>query len=106
MGFPRQEYWSLFPSPGNLLDLEIKFVSSALADKFFTTEPPVGGGKNTDGRKTGAKLIKQTLYQLKYLDRNILSTSTTADIHIKHVTTFSICQKKPIHISLCPSDWL
>ena len=42
MGYPRQEYWSglPFPSPGDLLDLRIESASPALADRFFTTEPP------------------------------------------------------------------
>ena len=42
MGFPRQEYWSglPFPSPGDLPDAGIGPVSPALADGFFTTEPP------------------------------------------------------------------
>ena len=42
MGFPRQEYWSglTFPSPGDLLNPGIKPASPALADGFFTTEPP------------------------------------------------------------------
>ena len=42
MGFPRQEYWSElpFPSPGDLPNPGIKPASSALADGFFTTEPP------------------------------------------------------------------
>ena len=41
-GFSRQEYWSElpFPSPGDLLNLGIELVSPALADSFFTTEPP------------------------------------------------------------------
>ena len=42
MGFPRQEYWSglLFPSPEDLLYGGVKPMSSALAGRFFTTEPP------------------------------------------------------------------
>ena len=45
MGFSRQEYWNrlLFPSPGDLPDPGIEPVSlgsPALADGFFTTEPP------------------------------------------------------------------
>ena len=42
MGFSRQEYWSglSFPSPGDLPDPEIEPTSPALADGFFTTEPP------------------------------------------------------------------
>ena len=45
MGFPRQEYWSglPWPPPGTLPDPEIKLVfpaPSALAGRFFATEPP------------------------------------------------------------------
>ena len=45
MGFHRQEYWSglPFPTPEDLPDPGIKPLSpasSALAGRFFTTEPP------------------------------------------------------------------
>ena len=42
MRFPRQEYWRglLFPSPGNLPDSGIEPAFPALADRFFTTDPP------------------------------------------------------------------
>ena len=45
MGFFRQEYWSGLPflSPRDLPDPGIKptsLASPALADRFFTTEPP------------------------------------------------------------------
>ena len=42
MGFPRQEYWIglPFPFPGDLPDAGIESPSSALAGRFFTTEPP------------------------------------------------------------------
>ena len=45
MGFHRQEYWSglPFPTPGDLHDpgiLPSSLVSPALADRFFSTEPP------------------------------------------------------------------
>ena len=41
-GFPWREYWSglPFPSPGDLPDVGIKPMSTALAGKFFTIEPP------------------------------------------------------------------
>ena len=47
MGFNRQEYWSglLFPTPGDPPNPGIKLVSPALAEGFFTTEPP---GKTRD----------------------------------------------------------
>ena len=49
MGFPGQEYWSGLPvpSPGDLLKPGIKPMFPALADRFFTTEPP---GKLFDKR--------------------------------------------------------
>ena len=39
--FSGQEYWSrlLFPSKGDLPNLDIKLTSPSLAGKFFTTEP-------------------------------------------------------------------
>ena len=42
MGFPRQEYWSglLFPSLEGIPDPGMEPMSPALADRFFTTEPP------------------------------------------------------------------
>ena len=42
IGFPIKEYWSglPFPSPGDLLDPGIEPTSPALADRFFTLEPP------------------------------------------------------------------
>ena len=42
MGFSRQEYWSglPFPSPGNFPDPGVEPRSPALADSFFTSEPP------------------------------------------------------------------
>ena len=42
VGFPRQEYWSVlpFPPPGYLPNPRIKCLSSELAGRFFTTEPP------------------------------------------------------------------
>ena len=42
MEFSKQEYWSAlpFPPPGDLFDLRIKPMSSALAGRFLTTESP------------------------------------------------------------------
>ena len=42
MGFPRQEYQIGLPCPslGDLSELDIEPVSSALAGRFFTPEPP------------------------------------------------------------------
>ena len=46
-GIFQQEYWSgwPFPSPGDLLNPGIEPISSALADRFFTAEPPERWGK-------------------------------------------------------------
>ena len=48
MEFSRQDYWSgwPFPSPGDLPASGMEPVSPALADGFFTTEPP--GTTETD----------------------------------------------------------
>ena len=42
MGFPRQEYWNglTFPSPGDIPEPGFEPASLALADGFFTREPP------------------------------------------------------------------
>ena len=42
MGFPRREHWSglPFPSPGDLPDPGVEYVSPVLVGGFFTTEPP------------------------------------------------------------------
>jgi len=42
LGFSRQEYRNRLPfsPPGDLRNLEIEPASPALADGFFTTEPP------------------------------------------------------------------
>ena len=42
MGFSRPDYWSglSFPSPGDLLNPGTEPVSSSLAGRFFTAEPP------------------------------------------------------------------
>ena len=48
VGFPRQEYWSGLPSPGDLPYPGIELMSSALAGGFFTTEPPGKPWWNTD----------------------------------------------------------
>ena len=51
MGFPRQEYWSglPFPSPEDLPDPEIKPASPALAQGYFTTDPPRKPQRNAIG---------------------------------------------------------
>ena len=55
IGFPRQEHWNglPFPSPWDLPNPGIKPTSPALADRFFTTEPP---GKPSTGSGTKQNL--------------------------------------------------
>ena len=61
-GFPRQEYWSglLFPSPGALLDSEIKLASPAQAGGFFTTEPPANAERQGGGPRPGQQVCSYT----------------------------------------------
>ena len=52
MEFSRQEYWSGFPLPGDLLDPGIEpisLASPALEGGFFTIEPPGGQGWSCRG---------------------------------------------------------
>ena len=62
MGFLRQEYWSgwLLPPSGDLPDPGIKTMSSALADRFFSIEPP--GKPNWLYRSTPIKDGKNWYY--------------------------------------------
>ena len=64
MKFSRQEYWNglPFPSPGDVPDPGIKLVSSALAGRFFTTEPP---GKLHGGKETLSKATKHDYSRAK-----------------------------------------
>ena len=66
MGFPRQEYQIGLPCPslGDLSELDIEPVSSALAGRFFTSEPPLEPSasrilvvKNTDFTLQQEKII-------------------------------------------------
>ena len=71
MGFPRQEDWSglSFPTPGDLLDLEIEpesLVSLALAGGFFTTvpsgKPPIQMGISNNS--SPENLLKLCMYKV------------------------------------------
>ena len=58
MRFPRQEYWSglPFPSPGDLPNPGMEPASPALAEGFFTIEPPETPWYSPyHGGKTGAQ---------------------------------------------------
>ena len=62
MEFSRQDYWSgwPFPSPGDLPASGMEPVSPALADGFFTTEPP---GTNTFFFKNSGEDDVQLIYK-------------------------------------------
>ena len=69
MGFSRQEFWSglPFPPPGDLPDPGIKPTppaSPALADRFFTTEPP-GKSQHSPEEKVKGRWI-QALIDSKF----------------------------------------
>ena len=63
MKFPRQKYWTglSFLSPGNLADPGIKLLSPALADKYFTAEPPEMSNDTKKWMFCGGKTKKMTL---------------------------------------------
>ena len=57
MGFPRQEYWSGLPfsSPWDLPNPGIEPTPSALAGRFFNTEPHQGRPKEAPGDSGGQR---------------------------------------------------
>ena len=57
MGFPRQEYWLPFPSPGDLPDPGIEPTFPALAGELFTTEPPGKPSQSQASCKNQFKLL-------------------------------------------------
>ena len=69
MGFPRQEYWSELPfsSPGDLFDPGIEPVSPALADGFFTTEPPGKPSLSGNNVQNQAKFPNRTFNQVFFV---------------------------------------
>lgn len=60
MGFPRQAYWHglSFPSPEYLPDHGIELASTALAARFFTTEPPGKPQFHLDQSESGCKSLQ------------------------------------------------
>ena len=66
MEFSRQKYWSELPCPPtvDLPDPGIESVSPALADGFFTTEPP-GKSINADFKIPSNKLF----YALNFISK-------------------------------------
>ena len=63
MGFSRQEYWSGFPSPGNLPNPEIKLRSPELQEASLLSEPP---GKQKESKVVPNNRINLQ-FMLKYL---------------------------------------
>ena len=73
MGFSRQEYysWLPYPPPGDLPDPGIEpasLMSPALADGFFTTEPPEQLDIILKGVKSGLGICAQTYIDCICLD--------------------------------------
>ena len=68
MGFPRQEYWNglPFPTPGDLPDPRIEPESPALADGFFTSEPPWKASWSLSLSKQHINHITATVFALSY----------------------------------------
>ena len=70
MGSVRQEYWSglPFPSPGDLPNPQIEFVSPALTGGFFTTELPGNPNKQDMGNEIfeGREICLTWFYKVFY----------------------------------------
>ena len=64
MVFSRQEYWSVlpFPSPGDLPEPRIKPRAPALADRFFTAEPPGVRQEMGEGGGNSQRLSSGSVY--------------------------------------------
>ena len=89
MGCPRPEYWSglPFPPPGDLPYLEIKPVSSALAGRFLTTEPP--------GNPLQFHTFLKLRFSLLFLDSDFVGwkrNTLTVLGFSKGINKFSICK--------------
>ena len=82
MGFSRQEYWSglPFPSPGDLLNSEIKPGSPTLEADALTSEPP--------RKPPGSLFKKQALFQHNFRLQQIgeegikISYARPAPLHV------------------------
>ena len=70
MAFPMEKYWSglPFPSPREIPNPEIKPASPALADRFFTTEPPE----------------KHTLLCYRHINKDLLAFIFEEEIFCSH----------------------
>ena len=104
MGFARQEYWSSlpFPSPGDLPDPEIEPTSPALAERFFTTEPPEKPHEDFTSEETEAQKDEF------FLQYSCLENSMNWGVWwaTDHGVAKSLSQLRDWHfISLLP-DWI
>ena len=107
MGFPRQEYWNglPFPSPRDLHDQGIKFMSPALAGGFFTPEPP-GKLEISHTNKTEHSNHKKSREGAKACDSNpsrerkAVSLSPTLPPPLSHLC-LSLCLSLSLSLSLC-----
>ena len=102
IGFSRQEYWSGLPflPPGDLPDPRIKStsVSSALAGRFFTTEPP---GKHFIHRQFPPQFNIGATGVLKFFHLRLFSPIW--ELHINGITwyvLFCVC-----HVCLFVTPW-
>ena len=105
MGFPSQEYWNglPFPSPRDLHDQGIKFMSPALAGGFFTPEPP-GKLEISHTNKTEHSNHKKSREGAKACDSNpsrerkAVSLSPTLPPPLSH-----LCLSLSLSLSVCYS---
>ena len=102
LGFPRQEYWSglPFPSPRDLPDPGIEPVSAALADRFFTAEPPKKPPSIFTALKTLSPPVHSSFHQLLAIFCCLHSFSfSTMSYHWSH-TVCMLYQQQQGYLSL------
>jgi len=102
VGFPWKEYWSglPFPIPGDFPDPGIRPKSSALAGRFFTTEPP---GKTPSGLRW-CSLAQHHLTVALVLQHKLLAwlAASFAYFLFMEVNIFTV---KHLHIMKCLTGW-
>ena len=102
MGFPRQEFWNGLPfsSLEGLSDPGIEPTSPALADRFFSTEPP-GKSLIVDySSPNGLRAIAECASSAKTVRKG--TEHLTLPVHVKLIHKCFLSQKCTFFYVYCP----